>query len=366
MMAMMLLVACGDKYDPEFFRDKDVVEMSNEEVATMLSQVDWETTGEAMMFAINADVNFESESSVISDFYTNQSDMALDVTFNTASYFLDSDTVDEVRVHSQSDAEFSYTLDETSSFGGVPTNTSIDMSGSGSLGVYLYEGHLYVNPDATVTNDGTDVTISGKEKTNETLTQAMWDTYRTEADLEGIGEIADMPTELLDLFAWESVEDILAEFPAVTVYERRNVTDVHIEINKPLITDHLEDLLWVIYNMQADAGVDVPSVAQITQDIAETVSTANEYMDYFTELSFIVDIMIEDNKMVNIAVNASVLSNDDFTTDTGASIDLALTVTLSTNADIPSFPNDLDDYVGVDDIGSSYTDLFPFGLPSID
>ncbi len=354
LMATFLLVACGDKYDPEYFRDKDVVEMSNEEVSALLSEVDWEAVGEAMMLSANADIYFSSNSLPASE---NQRDMTLDVVFNTASYFLDSETVGEALVHSASDVEFSYTLDETLTILNEPI--SKDISGNGSLDVYFVDGFLYVNPNVAVTNDGTDVTVSGKEKLNEEVTQTMWDEYRSGADLESMGQFTNMPNTLLDLLAWENLEGILEAFPAVTVYERSSVTNVHIEINKELVTANLEDLLWAVYNMAVDSGsTEVPTVAEATEQIDDMVTIADEYLDYFTELEFTLDIIIEDNQLASLSLGTSVLSNDDFTTNTGKSIDITLAVVLNRNAELPNFPSDLNDYTGVDDIGSGYLNLF--------
>lgn len=351
LVSTVLLVACGDPYDVEF-RESDKVEMTSAEVSQMLNDITWETPGEAISLNIEADINVTTGTYFEFSDYVYSYENTIDVLFSSNTYFVDSDTVGEVLLHSVSEIEAN--IDTALNENDIESSET--QSYSGSLGVYFTEGFLYVNPNITMNVDGTETSVSGKEKLNEEVTQTMWNEFKNEIDIPETGDMlpAEIPSEILDLLSLENMEALLEAFPAVTVYERSGITNVHIEINKQFISDHMEDLLWFVYDTLDETGEDMPTVEEATADIADMMDEMDDMLAYFDELSFAIDILVAEDMVGRISVELNILSNDSFETEMGTSLDISLSVAANYAAELPNFPEDLDTYTGVDNIGENW------------
>lgn len=354
-MSTLLLVACTDAYDLDSFGESDIVEMSAEEVSTMLEAVDWEQVGEAMSIAIEADVNVTLDSSIsFGDAYSVSSQTELALILDSTSYVLDSETVTDVALHSETDVELSF--DKVLTANDVESSTSFE--GNGSINAYLSNGFVYLNPEVSITEGGTETTISGKEKLDDELTQEMWDEYRSNEygiDITGnVGYSSDIPENILELMSWQNLSEFMESFPAMTIYQKGTVTNVHIEIDKQLILDNLEDLLIAVVDMAEEAGEDVGIPEEIEDNIEEAVTEVEDMLDYFSALMMTVDIVIDNGNLVKYAVAAEVVTTDAFLEEMDMSIDATFSMEMNVGVEIPDFPNDLGDYEAVSQFGNNY------------
>ncbi len=345
MITTVMLFSCTGPYEINF-RDKDMVDMSNQDVATLLSTVAWENDeGTAL-------ISFDLEGSFLLsvNYGFSSSDIDMDVDITSETYITESEQISDVAIHSTSRANITAEI-ENSYVYASDESTSFEMEGT--LGFYLYEGFLYTNPDIFLNEDGTETTVESKQKLNEEITQDMWDEFSSEFDINdlqtgGMGSIYSMPTELLDLLDSEHVADMLEAFPMVTVYERDGLTDVHFEISKPFILDHIEDLYEALYDILEESGEDLGTEEQKEENMQEAVDALTEQLNYFETLSASIDVVIEDNTIVRTEVEIVILTTEDALQNLNASIDMTLSFIASYGYEMPNFPNDLDDYTPTD------------------
>ncbi len=355
LLALTFVLFACDPYNVDSFREGDIVEMSNDDVVSMLSAVDWEAAGEAIQLDIHADVDIQTESS--SSFFDSnfESSVDLNAVFDSTTYVQYSDLISDVALHSESELEFSYDTETTFN----ASTTSVDMSGSGALNVYFSEGFLYVNPSVDMSSNGTEFSISGKEKLNEEVTQAMWNEFNNEINIGdvnpgGMTSIYDIMTELLVLFDEEHTADFLEAFPMITVYQKGTVTNVHFEVDKAFILEHAEDLLVFMFDMMVESGEEVFTPEEISAEIIDALAELNEYMDYFDVLSMSMDIIIDGGNLVKYAASMTMKTVTGSLDDLGAAIDITFSIEANFGVNLPSFPNDLGDYTPVDEIGENY------------
>ena len=358
-LTTLLLFACGDKYDINF-KDSEIVEMSSAEISTLLNEMEMGVEGQAASLLIEGSLDLIQDSSFDFGEFSYSSSVSISGTFSSQTYVIDSETVGDVALHSTSEVDA--TIAQSVNYNGEEqsSNSSIE----GSLGVYFMNAFVYVNPEITMNEGGTETSISGKEKLNEAVTQAMWDEYMSEAGVvDEVGGMTpvDIPEELLALFDMNNMEDMIDAFPAVTVYQRGTITDVHFEINKDIVGDHLEDLLWVAYDKMVEAGEDVGTVAEATQDIADLMAEVNQYLDYFDELGLTLDIIMDSGVLARVAMEMVAVSNAAFESEMDASIDLSLSIISDYGVEMPNFPNDLDSYTPVDNIGDEFGSAIGMG-----
>ncbi|MFU8793058.1 MAG: hypothetical protein ACNA7K_03450 [Acholeplasmataceae bacterium] len=344
------LVACNEDGTlnlDEFptFDEDQMVEMSPQQISQLLQAVDMEA-------AMNDTVRIHIEGSLESrntssyeDFYydydtqeyveylyssTNEQNLTIDATM-----FLQlSELVEEAVL--MLDATFDIdTLDSSNWYNEPETYT---FAAAGTLSMYMIEQYFYLSPNMTVTQDGVEETYDFKQKLTEMITQEMFDEM-----FEGVfSELQENPfvdvEDLEEEIDQEQLDELLDAIPNLKVYQNGTMTTIIFEVTKQDIIDSTLDFIIALSEM---VGEELPPQEQLDDMVQEFHEQINSVVE---ELAFRYSITIQGTELRQIAIEVNALIDDE---DMFLDIDMKLFIDFG--LELPARPNDLDEYVPVDE-----------------
>lgn len=329
------LAACTQDGNVEFptFDEDDAVQLSATEMITLFENIDYTSVDtESIKVTTQGHIFVLEESDPeYSSFYTSRDDTK--ITIDATIYGLASDVIGEVRLHGEGEIDFqtsNYYDDEYSE----PEETSQVVKGT--MGVYFVDGYLYVKADVEHSEDGADLESANfKQKLNEQVTQAMLDETLGQADPDQIDEM--IPQEYLDMLENGEFDEIMDAIPNLKVYKDGDTYSIVFSVTKQIVLDSLEEMIQAV--MEATGSEMTPT--EISEMVTEAETQINAVVD---ELEFTYVISITGNKVTKVAEILKFKSVD-------GTIDIDMTSIIEVGVELPSFPNDLDEYTLVDEIG---------------
>ncbi len=342
LMASLILVACEESNNADSFDENDIVDLSNEDMATLLSEIDWEQKSGIML---SVDLEFGINIAFLLGL-----DRMLTAEAYSETYFYDSETISDAGFYSETDFIFSITNAESETTDGETIMTS---EGEGTFNVYLNAGYLFVKPELQLSSGGTTTSISSTEKRNEAVTQEIWDDVRAGSMIEQIPLVPSMDSinEFIDEMDVESMAAWMDDFPVITVYQKNSVTDIHFEVTKSFLLDHLEDIAMYMFAgmLSSDETDDVSE-----DDIAYFVSMLEDEINDYETLSMTADIIIDNDGLVSCTVSIDIATDIATIENSYDEFNFSMDMALNFDVEMPDFPNDLDDYTAVDEIGKNW------------
>lgn len=327
------LAACTENGNIDFpeFNEDDVVQLSAQEMITLFENIDYTTVDtESVMISTKGHVFVLSENEDTT-YYTSRNDTK--ITIDATIYGLASDVIGDVRLHGEGEIDVqtsSYYDDNYSD----PTESSQVVKGT--MGVYFVNGYLYVKADVEHAEDGADLEKENfKQKLNQQITQAMLDEALGEANPDQIDDM--IPQEYLDMLENGDLDEIMDAIPNLKVYKDGNTYSIVFSVTKQVVLDSLSEMITAV--MEATGSTMTP--ADINEMVIEAQNQINQVVD---ELEFTYVISITGNKVTQVAEMLKFKSVD-------GNIDIDMTSVIEIGVELPSFPNDLDEYTPVDEIG---------------
>ena len=327
--ALFTLSACGDDLGefPEVKENKKV-EMTADEVNTMLSSVDMEEQmKEAMMFSIDLELMVENTNSYYdweSDEYIEESTIKVDGTMSSKTYVYLNEQIDEVALIMNNEIDMNYNEDY------VDAQMEDDtQSAKGSLDVYFTNQFLYYNNDLTLTDvEEEDMIENGKFKASLGITQAMWDQIYT-IDSNGLVDQNLINTNLEGLMEMDEAMEFMVDSGMLSVYKSGSEYTVVMTVSKAKILENINALI--------DMMMDTTGFTEA--DYSEYKIELEEQLDMFEKLEMSVAYVIEDNVIQKIAIRMDIKLDDE-----DMKLELSGKIVLDFKVDLPSFPKDLDEY----------------------
>lgn len=333
------LFACGDSYDFDNFSENDKVEMSSQEIATMLSEVDLETTNETMSMIMEGEIEIHTQSESNNEFFSSSNEMNMELSFSSETYMQMGDSASDVAVHSES--SFEIDLEETSSYN--DNEAVIDYSGGGDVNLYIKDSYMYLSPDVSMVSGGTTIAFEGQEKMSEPLPDEDFDEFLTDDILYEFFNV-DFETDLDSILTDSEIAAFLDAFPMISVYEKKDITNVHFELSKSFYEEHEDDLMTYLEEQEDFSE----------SDIVEFAEEMNDMMDSIDDMMVTYDIFLKEDAIV--AYRMDVVFEMDFSEEGDEmSYDISFSIAVDYDAKLPKFPNDLDDYDIVDEFGENYS-----------
>ena len=327
------LAACTENGNIDFpeFNEDDVVQLSAQEMITLFENIDYTTVDtESVMISTKGHVFVLSENEDTT-YYTSRNDTK--ITIDATIYGLASDVIGDVRLHGEGEIDVqtsSYYDDNYSD----PTESSQVVKGT--MGVYFVNGYLYVKADVEHAEDGADLEKENfKQKLNQQITQAMLDEALGEANPDQIDDM--IPQEYLDMLENGDLDEIMDAIPNLKVYKDGNTYSIVFSVTKQVVLDSLSEMITAV--MEATGSTMTP--ADINEMVIEAQNQINQVVD---ELEFTYVISITGNKVTQVAEMLKFKSVD-------GNIDIDMTSVIEIGVELPSFPNDLDEYTPVDEFG---------------
>ena len=321
-MTLFLLVGCKDSQGefPEINENKEV-EMTAEEVTTLLAAVNMETEVEdAMMLSINIDMSVVSETT---DMWTSSkvSDTSVDLLLTSTTYMYMNDDIAEVKMLSENDIDLS-----------VITNYVDDAMEDeddhlkGSFNAYFTDQYLYYNADLETSSE---IVENGKYKLNFGVTQEMWDEVFTNPE-DIVDDYLDVGIDLETAIDDSEMIGVMLDADMLKVYQSGGETTVLIDITKQGILEHANDLLDVMYDTTGWTEADYQEYK---------MNDFEMQLDMFTELEFQVAFVLKDDQMTKMGYQFNISGETE-----DMSIDLTGTMVFDMFVDMPKMPGDLEDY----------------------
>ncbi|MDY0294725.1 MAG: hypothetical protein RBQ71_02850 [Acholeplasmataceae bacterium] len=330
------LAACTDNGNVEFptFDEDDVVQLSASEMITLFESIDYTAVDtESIRITTQGHIFVLNEDSEDSEYYSYTSRDDTKITIDATIYGLASDVIGEVRLHGEGEIDFqtsSYYDDDYSE----PEESSQVVKGT--MGVYFVDGYLYVKADVEHAEDGADLESANfKQKLNQQVTQAMLDETMGQADPDQIDDM--IPQEYLDMLENGEFDEIMDAIPNLKVYKDGDTYSIVFSVTKQVILDSLEEMIQAV--MEATGSEMTPT--EISEMVTEAETQINTVVD---ELEFTYVISITGSKVTKVAEMLTFKSVD-------GKIDIDMTSIIEVGVDLPSFPDDLDEYTLVDEIG---------------
>lgn len=322
-MALFLLVGCGNNQGefPDINENKEV-EMTAEEVTTLLSAVNMESeTEEAMMLSIDLEMSMISEDF---HFWTEEklSETNVDLTLSSTTYMYMHDDITKVGMVSENEIDYNM----STIYVHIGETPNVEESIKGSLNAYFTDQYFYYDADL---EDDTDIIENGKYKMNIGVTQDMWD--------EVLINPEDMFDDYLDVgIDFETAIDdsemigVMLDADMLNVYQSGKETTVYINVTKQSILEHANELLDAMYDTTNWTDDDY------------TENKINEFempLDMFTEFEMQVAFVIENDQMTKMGYQFDISGESD-----NMNIDLTGTMVFDMFVEMPKMPNDLEDY----------------------
>ncbi|AUD66069.1 hypothetical protein BK011_10355 [Tenericutes bacterium MZ-XQ] len=321
-MTLFLLVGCKDNQGefPEINENKEV-EMTAEEVTTLLSAVNMETEVEdAMMLSINIDMSVVSETT---DMWTSSkvSDTSVDLLLTSTTYMYMNDDIAEVKMLSENDIDLSVITNYVDE-----ATEDEDDHLKGSFNAYFTDQYLYYNADLETSSE---VVENGKYKLNFGVTQEMWDEVFTSPE-DIVDDYLDVGIDLETAIDDSEMIGVMLDADMLKVYQSGGETTVLIDITKQGILEHANDLLDVMYDTSGWTEADYQEYK---------MNDFEMQLDMFTELELQVAFVLKDDQMTKMGYQFNISGETE-----DMSIDLTGTMVFDMFVDMPKMPSDLEDY----------------------
>lgn len=322
-IGLVALTACGKDGLGDFpeVNENKKVDMTAEEMNTLLSTVDMDTQMEqAMLLSIDLDMSMEEE--YISYFtMIKEYDMTMELELSSKTYISLSDQIDEVTFISNNSIDLAVEYDYVST-----AMTDESESIKGDLDIYFTEQYLYYNAD--VTSTGEDMIENGKYKMNLGITQSIWDeVFVSPEDLaDDYLDIGINPDELLD-----SVEmmDFLLKSGMISAYKDGSTYTFMINLTKANILSNINALL--------DATMD--TTGWDAYDYMENAIEIQDSINLFDKLELSVVYVIKDDAVQKFGMEMDIQLEQD-----GVTVKIAGQIVADMNVELPKLPKDLDEY----------------------
>lgn len=320
--AVVLMVGCGDSQGefPEINENKQV-EMTAEEVTTLLSAVNMETeTEEAMMLSIDLDISAVNE---MTDMWSNTkfAETNIDGTISSRTYMYMHDDITEVKMLSENDIDLTVSTTYVND-----SSLNEEETLKGSLNAYFTEQYLYYNADL---ESSTEVLDNGKYKMNLGITQAMWDELFTNPE-DMVDDYLDIGIDINEAIDDSEMIGVMLDAEMLKVYQSGGETTIYFDMNKQALLDHAYDMLDVMYDTTNWSNEDY---------VEYKINEFEMPLEMFTEFEMQVAFVIEDDKMTKMGYQFNISGEAE-----GMSIDLTGTMVFDMFVEMPKMPNDLDDY----------------------
>ena len=321
-MFIFMLVGCGNNKGefPEINENKEV-EMSAEEVTTLLSVINMETEiEEAMMLSIDLEMSVATENTDLwSD--TVVSSTNVELMLSSKTYLFMHEDITEAKLVSEN--EIDMTIDTT-----FANDSSLDENDSlkGSLNAYFTDQYLYYDADL---ESSTEILENGKYKMNLGITQTMWNELFTNPE-DLLDDYLDAGIDIDTALSDSEMIGVMLDADMLSVYQSGGETTVYMDIDKQAILDHANELLDVIYDTSNWTEEDY--VEYKTNDFEMS-------FDMFTTFELQVAFVIEDDQMTKMGYQFDISGEAE-----GMSIDLSGTIVFDMFVDMPKMPSDLEDY----------------------
>jgi hypothetical protein len=322
-MFIFILVGCGDNKGefPEINENKEV-EMSAEEVTTLLSAVNMETEiEEAMMLSIDLEMSAAIEST---DYLSNTviSSANFELMLSSTTYMFMHDEIAEVKMLSEN--EIDLTIDSSVYF----SDNTLDEEESlkGSLNVYFTDQYLYY--DAAL-ESSTEILENGKYKMNLGITQTMWDELFTNPE-DLLDDYLDAGIDIDTAMSDSEMIGVMLDADMLNVYQSGGETTVYMDIDKQSILDHANDLLDVMYDTTDWSDEDY---------VEYKINEFEMSLEMFTTFELQVAFVIEDDQMTKMGYQFDISGESE-----GMDIDLSGTMVFDMFVEMPKMPSDLEDY----------------------
>lgn len=321
-MFLFLMVGCGNNQGefPEINENKEV-EMSAEEVTTLLSAVNIETeTEDAMMLSINLDMSMVREDR---DFWTDVkiSDTAVDMILSSTTYMYMNEDIAQVKLFSENEIDMSMSTNYVDE-----SMEDKDEELKGLVNAYFTDQYFYY--DANLENNS-EILENGKYKMNFGITQAMWDELFTSPE-DMLDDYLDIGIDIDQAIDDSEMIRVMLDADMLNVYQSGDETTVYIDVTKQAILENANAILDAIYD----------TTNWTDADYAEYKTSELEMpLEMFTMFEMQVAFVIEDEKMIKMGYQFDISGETD-----DMSIDLSGTMVFDMFVDMPKMPNDLEDY----------------------
>ena len=321
LMAVFLLTGCGDDKGefPEINENKEV-EMSADEIITLLSAVDMETgSQEAMMLSIDLEMSVTNENT---DFWTDTvvSNTNLDLTLSSTTYMLMHDEITEVKLLSENEIDLN--MDTT-----YVNDSSLNEENSlkGNLNAYFVNQYFYY--DANL-ESSTELLENGKYKMNLGITQSMWDElFSNPEDL--VGDYVDIGIDIETVIEDNEMIGVMLDSDMLKIFQSGGETTAYIHITKQSILENAHAMMDAMYDTEN----------WTEEDYAIYISDIEESLEMFSEFDVQVAFVIEDEKMIKMGYQFDISGESE-----SMSIDISGTMVFDMFVDMPSMPSDLETY----------------------
>ncbi|MCD4827605.1 MAG: hypothetical protein K8Q99_07500 [Acholeplasmataceae bacterium] len=323
-VALVGLTACGNNGLGDFpeVNENKKVDMTAEEMNTLLSTVDMDTQMEqAMLLSIDLDMSVEEE---YINYWTmiKEYDMTMDLELSSKTYISLSDQIDEVTFISNNSIDLAVEYDYVS--------TAMDdesESIKGDLDIYFTEQYLYYNVDVNSSSEE-DMIENGKYKMNLGITQTMWDELFVSPEdmVDDYLDIGINPDELLDSL---EMMTFLIDAGMISAYKDGSTYTFMINLTKANILSNINALL--------DATMD--TTGWDTYDYMENAIEIQDAINEFDKLELSVVYVIEDDEVQKFGIEMDIELVQE-----GMTIKIAGQIVADMNVELPKLPKDLDEY----------------------
>ncbi len=323
-VSLLILSACGNTGLGEFpeVKESKKVEMTVDEVNTLLADVDMETQmKQAMMLSI--DLNLKMDQEVNGFFSPNKvSDNSLSLIMSSKTYVSFSDQIDEVSLLSQNTINYNMAVNYVDEL-----KEDTDEKIEGKLNAYFTNQYLYYDAQVTGLEDN-EFIKDGKYKMNLGITQLMWDQiYNTpEGLLDDFAGIEINPAELIDN---NDMMAFMMEEGFISIYKSGSTYTLMIAFTKQDIIDKKRDLFDAMKENEA----------WTEEYYVEFEADLDEMLAELQTLDLSIGIVIKDGVVEKMGVEIDIkMVNEQM------SLDLSAKIVMDMNIKFPDFPKDLDEY----------------------
>lgn len=328
MFSMFAMVGCGGAEVGEFpeVKERNLVEMSGDQMATMLSDV--------QTVDINQDalrMSLDLEGHIIEEMYPTWDtsyESVTDIDLTSTVYLLLDEDITEVRLHAENDIDMHQ---EPVVLEDARDDATTDVTGK--INVYFYNQFLYTNMELS---DDSDAPVEGIEngqfKYNLGITQSMWDDMYENLSLDAMDDLFDFSDYDMPQDQWadsETLEILMEEYPGIQVYETSAGHTLMVEVTKDLLLDHATDVAVALAEQQGEPMSE--------SDIQAFDDNLNDELSEYDAIDATVALVIEDDRMIQYAFDVDVtrMDSDEY---------LDLTFIIDVGVEMPEFPDDLEDY----------------------
>lgn len=319
-MALFMLVGCGGEQGefPEINENKQV-EMSAEEVTTLLSAVNMETeTEEAMMLSLDIDMSIAYETMWVNN---KISDTSIDLVLASTTYMYMNDDITQVKMLSENEIDLSMNTNFV-----YEDLEDEDNQFKGTLNAYFTDQYFYYDADL---ESSTEMIENGKYKMNLGITQDMWDEVFINPE-DMVSDYLDIGIDVETVIEDSEMIGAMLDADMLTVYQSGGETTVLIDITKQGILDHANDLLDVMYDTTNWTEADYQ---------AYKMNEFEMQLDMFTQFELQAAFVIEDDQMIKMGYQFNISGETE-----DMSIDLTGTMVFDMFVDMPNMPGDFEDY----------------------